>query len=483
LRRKIINAALWSATQSGGQAVVSFIVFLTLVRLLDPKSFGLVAMATVFTEFVLMFQDQGFGQAIVQKQKLEDAHLDTAFWVSLVTGCLLTACGIACAGPVSRLFGEPEVEPIVRWLSLGFLIVSLASTQNAILRRALKMKQLAIRSLSATVISGIVAIAMAVSGFGLWSLVARGLVATLVESVAVWFLSDWRPSFRYRWDYFIDLFTFGASIVGKRVITLLNHRCDTFLIGLFLGPTQLGFYTVACKLIFMLKDILTGITGPVALPAFARMQQDPDRLRRAFYEATRLTAVAAFPAFLGIAAVSHELVPALYGDRWIASIPVVQILALVGLLQTILYYHTSLLVAAGKPSWNLGVKLISALCNIAAMLVSVPWGIVVVAVAQVVSNYLSAPISLLAAQNCVPFKISEYLRQCSVPLFASLTMVVVVLGLQQVPVRIPGAYGQLTLLIVLGACVYSLALKLVAPTLTGQILELIRSARPQATET
>jgi PST family polysaccharide transporter len=483
VRTAIVNAVIWSATRTGGQAFVSFLVLVTLARLLDPKSFGLVAMATVFTELILMIQDQGFDQAIIQRQELEDTHLDTAFWVSLVTGCLLTGCGQAIAGPVSQFFGEPQVAPIVRWLSLCFLFVSVGSTQNAILRRSLKMKQLAVRSLSATVIGGCVAMGMALTGFGVWSLVARGLVSTLLESAIVWFLSDWRPRCRFRWHQFVELFTFGMSIVGKRIVTVVHRRCDAFVIGLFLGPTPLGYYTIGNKLIFTIRDLITGISGPVVLPAFSRMQHHPDRLLGAFLDATRLTSFVAFPAFLGLAAVGHVFIPALYGDRWAQSIPIVQMLALVGILEAVSYYHGSAMVAAGKPSWNLGVKLVTTACNVVALLIAARWGIVAVAAAFVISSFVAAPVSLLAVRRFVPFDLRTYLRQFVVPLMASSAMVAVVFGFRQVLAPIPGAHGQLGVLVVAGAVTYLLVLQVAAPSLTAQVVELLRLLRPHPKET
>jgi PST family polysaccharide transporter len=196
-----------------------------------------------------------------------------------------------------------------------------------------------------------------------------------------------------------------------------------------------------------------------------------------------LTSFVAFPAFLGLAAVGHVFIPALYGDRWAQSIPIVQMLALVGILEAVSYYHGSAMVAAGKPSWNLGVKLVTTACNVVALLIAARWGIVAVAAAFVISSFVAAPVSLLAVRRFVPFDLRTYLRQFVVPLMASSAMVAVVFGFRQVLAPIPGAHGQLGVLVVAGAVTYLLVLQVAAPSLTAQVVELLRLLRPHPKET
>ena len=159
----------------------------------------------------------------------------------------------------------------------------------------------------------------------------------------------------------------------------MMRRSDDVLIGYFLGPTLLGFYTIGYQLLLTIIKLVTEVSNSVAFPAFSRIQHKPERMRDAFYQVTQYTSLFAFPVFIGLAALAPELVPALFGEKWAPSIPVMQVLALIGVLQSVLFFNGSVIKASGKPSWQLGIMLLNALCSVIGFLLAVRWGIVAVA--------------------------------------------------------------------------------------------------------
>jgi len=195
LREQAVKGVVWSGIQNWGSSLLSVGVFLVLARLLDAQAFGLVALASAFTGLMVIFLRQGFSRAIIQRSDLQPGHLDTAFWINIAGGVVLTGAGMALAGLVSSVYGEPQLTPVIRWLSVGFLASALSATQEAVLQRRLNFKGLAMRSLVASLAGGVVGVGMAVSGFGLWSLVGQNLCAGLVGVVVLWRASEWRPGF------------------------------------------------------------------------------------------------------------------------------------------------------------------------------------------------------------------------------------------------------------------------------------------------
>jgi PST family polysaccharide transporter len=430
LRQKAALGVAWSVIQKWGREVITFITFVVLSRLLPPDAFGLVAMAAVFTAFIEIFLDQGFGAAIIQRSDLDGEHLDSAFWTNVVTGILLTIGSLAVSGLVAGFYHETRLTPILRWLSLSFILVSLSSTQIAILQRRLSFKSLAARSLVANLVGGIVGISMAFAGFGVWSLVGQSLANSLAAVIVLWTASKWRPRFRLSRKHFMDLFGFGISVVGEKILLFFTRRSDDFLIGYYLGPTMLGYYTIGYRLLLVLIRLVTGITNSVAFPTFSRIQGDPIRIRRAFYKATQYTSLLAFPAFIGLAALAPELVPTLFGEQWTPSIPVMRVLALIGILQSVLFFNGSVIKATGKPAWNLGIMFLTTVCSVIGFLIAVHWGIVAIAVSFVIAGYLVAPVSYAALYRLIKVDIKTYLRQFLAPLLASLLMVAAIQGLK-----------------------------------------------------
>jgi len=439
-----------------------------------------VALASVFTFFVKIFLDQGFSAAIVQRADLERAHLDTAFWTSVLAGILLTAGGIAVSGLVAAFFEQPSLAPILSWLSLGFLLDALSSTQVAILRRELAFKTLAARSIPATTAGGIVGVSMALAGFGVWSLVAQNLANALTGAIVLWRASDWRPRVNFSKKHFNELFVFGVSIVGTKILDFFYRRSDDFIIGYFLGPTLLGYYTIGYRLLLVMIRLLSGITNIVATPTFSRLQHKPERMRRAFYNVTQYTSLLAFPVFIGLGTLSPELIPALFGEKWAPSVPVMQILALIGILQSILVFNASVIKACGKPAWQFGITLLNAVCSVIGFLLAVRWGIVAVAASLVIVGYLLAPLSYIAVHRLIQIDFRLYLRQFVTPLFASSIMVIVIEGLKTVfqPQGF-NVYLQLSVYITAGGLTYLLVIGLAARSLCQQVLELVSLGVPR----
>lgn len=422
--------------------------------MLTPEDFGLVALASVYIAFLSIFVEQGFGDAIVQYPQIDREDLDTAFWTSLAFSVALSAGTILFASPIAHLFHEPALVGVIRWLSLSFISIALSSTQQAILRRELRFKELAIRTMLASLLGGIAGIIMAVAGYGVWSLVGQTLITSAAGVFVLWTVSDWRPGFRYSLPHFKGLFDFGSKMIVTNIANFFNRRLDDLLIGLFLGPTALGYYTIAYRLIQVLTQVFTSATTAVAFPAFSRIQHDDARLRRAFMQAISLTSMFAFPTFIGVSVLAPQIVLFIYGPQWENSIPVMRILPYIGIIHVTLYFHSALLLAKGKPDWRMLLALVHTAANVLFFAVSVRWGIVAVATAYVLQGYLLFPVDIWVTQKTLPFSLGKYLSRLAAPAISAVIMGFAITLMQQVRLISPSVLftGQhlLIQLIVLG---------------------------------
>jgi O-antigen/teichoic acid export membrane protein len=473
---------MWSGTQQWGERAISLVVVAILSRLLSVDAFGLVAYATVFIALIQTFLDQGFGDAIIQREDLDSEHLDTAFTSNIIAGSLFTLISISIAGFIAGIFREPRLIPIIKWLSLTFTLSGMSVTQQAILRRRLAFKELAIRSLIGVLAGGIVGITLAYLGYGVWSLVAQILVKGSVGVIVLWNVSKWRPHLKFSRTHFKDLFPFGLNIIGTNLLNFINRRADEALIGYFLGSTMLGFYTIAYKLLTIMIDLLTGVTTAVAYPAFSRMQEDRDRMRRGLYQATYYTSLISFPAFLGVAVLAPDLIVAVFGPQWLPSVPVMRVLSFIGILHSVFYFNCNVMLAAGKPSWRLGITLMNAVCNIIAFVIAVRWGIVAVAAAYVIRGYLLSPVPLWALKRLVRINIMEYLRQYKVALLGSILMIFTILIFQHFTNDILGLHARILTYVFIGTATYLLSIRIFDPSLSQQLFEFVRLVLPNLIE-
>lgn len=477
IKQKAIKGVIWSAIQNWGSQAGSLVVFFVLARLLKPADFGLVALAHAFLAFMQLFLEQGFAQAVIQREDLEPEHLDTAFWTSLTLGGLLTIIGVSVAGFAADGLKHPELTPIIQVLCVLFIISPLSRVQQAILERDFAYRAIALRYLLGVTVSGVVGVTLAVQGYGVWSLVCQQLVHEGVGALVLWVTSTWRPRLKFSRRHLKDLFSFGINILGFNFLNFFNTRINDFLIGYFLGVTALGYYSVAYRVLTVMTQLFIRTVRDVALPTFSRLQSEPERFRQAFYTATQLTSSITFPAFLGMATLAPELVLTLFGEKWMSTVPLLmQILAFMGMLRAVTFFKSSVFIAMGKPSWWFWLAVLNVVLNLLGFAIAYRWGITAVTLAYVIRGYIAFPVGQWAVSKLIHDPLLVYLRQFVAPIVCSLTMAIAILVIKQ-PLsnwlNPPGLIGVCSLL---GAIVYVMALRLFAPKLFRQLLELARLA-------
>lgn len=476
LRRLATKGVVWSAVQTLGSRLLTVATFVILARLLDPRSFGLVAFASVAIAFLTIFVQQGFGQALVQTPELEKRHLDTAFWVSMGFSLLLSGVVVGLSWPLARLFHLPEVAPVLQVLSLGFILSGLSSTQIAILQRRMEFRSLAIRLTLGNFVGALVGIVAALLGAGVWSLVAQTLCAAAVGVVVVWTASGWRPGLSVTKATYTELFRFSRNVLGQNVAGFFLRRTDDFFIGAFLGPVLLGVYTVAFRLLIVMLDVSIGTVQAVTLPTFARLQHDIGRLRRAYFAATRVSAVVALPTFCFVLAAAPEVIHVFFGPHWNASVPVMRVLALMGVANTLTSFNGTVLTAVGRPDLTLRFVLIASVANVVGVAIAVHWGILAVAAALVARNVLvGSPMSIHYVKRTLGFGYAEYFRNYAAPALASVVMVGVVLA-THVGLADVGNLARLAVMLAVGAAVYLAVIRLLDRRLLRELTGYARGA-------
>ncbi|MEL7069938.1 MAG: lipopolysaccharide biosynthesis protein [Cyanobacteria bacterium J06581_3] len=422
LRKKTIKGIIWSSAESWGTQATQLLTFLVLARLLNPETFGLVSMSNVFIHFVLSVLNFGFSEAIIQRQDLESKHLNTAFWTNVGLGCFLTILGVSLAGTVADFFSEPQLVPIIQWLSLNILIRSFVAIQEAIQRRELLFKNLAVRQLIGVLAGCIAGLIMAVSGFGVWSLVVQTLLTSTVAMILLWKISSWRPQIEFSIQHFKELFSFGSSVIGINILMFFNLRSDDLLIGYFLGPVSLGYYTVAYKLLVTLNQLIAEAVRKVAMPAFSKLQSEPKKMQEAFYKASRLMSFLSLPLYFSAAILAPEIVLALFGTEWLPSVPVMQVLAFVGIFRAVADLVGPVIMAVGKPLWNLYLLIAASITKVVAFLIFVHWGIVSTAVGLLVAVVLIMPVRLSTLFTLIGAQWKSYVAQFILPFLSSFAM-------------------------------------------------------------
>lgn len=420
LKKQAAQGVMWIAFQGVVMRGLSTAVFFVLARLLDPSAFGLMALVSAAVELIDVLTNTGFNSAIVQRKEVEEAHLNTAFWFGLALKCFMTLLMVLGAPLLAALYDKPEMVPLMRALSVVFILKAFAATQIAILTREMNFRLLSVRTISAMLSGAAVGLAMALLGYGIWSLVMQQITAAVVGTLALWWVADWRPKWSFSMPHLRQLYSFGFNLTLTNIIFYVRRNGDELLIGYFLSTTVLGYYVIALKLIKVITEYLTNSISGVLLPTLSKLQDQPSKVRQALYSVTKYTSMISFPVFLFFIPAAPDVVPFVFGDDWNESIPLMQIVAVSGIINSVFKYNGSIMLAMNKPQWATRLHFFDAVTNTLLLLVAIPFGITAVVVATVARAFLISPLPLHYLKKLVKLDYKYYLRQFAAPMAAAL---------------------------------------------------------------
>jgi PST family polysaccharide transporter len=448
------RTAIWSAVENGGLAFVSFASLVVYSRYLSPSDFGLFSIVLSLVELAGVLVTHLFHDALVQKPELTREHFDTAFTTTLVLSFVLLGAAIVLGPFFARTVGHPEAGKVLAWTALVFPFTALSATIVPWQRRRLEVRSLAVRSLVGRLSGAAIGILLVVLGAGLWGLVAQSVLVALSGSVLLWWLATERPRLRFSLRALKSLLGFGALTVGSMLLNTGIGRLYTIVVGISLGTQAAGYLNLAFRAVDVFWSIAATAVSQVAFPVFARLQLDAKRLHRAYTSAVEFTCLALYPCFIGIGVVAPELVELLFGQKWLVSVPYVQVLAALIILRAPRQLGRPLLTAVGRPQDAL-IGLVAELILVAALLVFPG------------ARSLTLAMAIWAAREALSFPLVAYLVKKGTgvgylsqvagarsALLSSLAVVIAV-GLVRRLVPIPGGPGlRLVVFASVGAAAY-----------------------------
>jgi O-antigen/teichoic acid export membrane protein len=451
----VLRGLVWKGSSQVFLQLSRIVVALVLARLLAPHDYGVAGMVLVVSSLVLVFSDVALGAALVQRRELSEADRSTVFWTSVGVGVVCTSLGIAVSGPVAGFYGEPSVAPLLAALSVGFLVNALATTQEALLVRELGFRRLELRMMGGTLAGAVVGIGLAALGYGAWAIIGQQLAIGVVSTGLIWLASPWRPRLLFSLASLRDLGGFSANVFGQRILFYLHRNADNLLVGRFIGAAALGTYALAYNVMLVPFSRVGGPVQDVLFPTFSRLQDEPERIAAIWVRATRLVGAITVPALAGLVAVAPDFVQVVLGDRWHRMVPVLQILAWVGLLQSLQTLNSNILQALDRTATLLRYAIAFFAAHLLAFVVGLHWGIVGVAAAYAVSSTVVEPLYAWITTRTVGISLGRLAGSLRGVAAASLLMAGCVLGLRLLLERegVPPAV-RLVLCVLAGAAVY-----------------------------
>ena len=394
LGQRAARGAVLTLSAQALRVLVQLVSVVVLARLLTPHDYGLVAMVLAIIGVGEIFRDFGLSSAAVQAPSLSVAQRTTLFWVNSAIGAALALLVVLLAPLLAAFYGEPQLEGIARMLAPVFLANGLATQYRASLVRDLRFRALAVADIASAVLGLGSAIAAAVAGLGFGALVLQQLVQAVALLIILAVAARWLPGVPRPGTPVRGLLGFGGALVGSQLVGYVANNVDSVIIGLRFGAGPLGIYSRAFQLLMTpLNQVRSPLTS-VALPVLSRLADDASRFERYVSLGQRALGYTLVAGLGLVAAAAEPLTEVLLGPQWLNAAPVLRLLAVAGVFQTLAFVGYWVYLARGLTTTLLHYSIASAVIRVSCVLVGSLGGIVGVALGYAIAPAVSWPLSL-----------------------------------------------------------------------------------------
>jgi O-antigen/teichoic acid export membrane protein len=454
IRAQVRTGLLWTAGARLLSQVFTWAITIIVIRLLNPGDYGLLAMATVFTAFLLLMAELGLGPAIVQAPDIEEVGLQRVFGAVLLMNGILLLLLYFAAPFIAAFFDESRLTPIVRVLALQFVPIAFSVIPNALLQRKLDFRRQSLIAFLSAVVSSVLTLVLAFAGLGVWALVWGSVAASFCTAIALNIVSPFKRWPRVSLRGTRSLMVFGGNVTASRLLWFFYSQADVLIAGRILGKELLGYYSLSMHLASMPVQKISSIINEVAFPAFSRVQGNRDVVVSNVLKAFRVLCFVGFPFFFGISSIAPEVVVLLLGPQWTSAIFPLQVLALIMPLRLISNFLPSASDAIGRP--DVSVKNLAWACLIMpiAFFIGSYWGLVGMTLAWAFAFPIVFLSNVTRALGALGLPVSAFLRVAAVPAVSSVCMYAMVAAARTLTLQ-TYSVGKLVALIAVGVSTYA----------------------------
>lgn len=355
---KVIRGGGWVYGRMLFTNVMNLGVMVILARQLSPVDFGLVALAQVLTRFLSFLASDSVNQYVIyDNQPGREERVHAAFWMDLFLSCAATVIGLLLIPLVAGFYTEPGLGAVLGWILCRLPLDSLSKVPDALIKKNLDFKKLEIRDTILEIFIAIASVGMALSGWGVWSLVLPGFFASPIRAILIFFISPWKPRFEFNFRTWPRIFSYSASVMGGTVLSYSISEGDTLLVGKLMGSYNLGIYNLAWQSANLVGRTIVSLSNKLTFPALAAAMGDTQRLRAGMEKIFRVLAVSTFPLLIGLFVVADDFILAVYGPQWADAILPLRILIVYALRYAIGSPTGAVYKAIGRPDIGLKIML------------------------------------------------------------------------------------------------------------------------------
>lgn len=471
LKEKTARGLLWGAFSSGSTQVLNIVIGIFLARRLSHDDYGIVAMLTIFTAIATNIQDSGFTNALINQKQTDHRDLNSVFWFNVLTSICLYLLLFFCSPLIAAFFRQPCLVELSRLVFLTFVIAALGIVHNAYLTKHLMNREKAVIGVVALVVSGCVALVLAYSGCGYWSIAWQQVSFNLVVLLGRLYYTPWHPTLHIDFSPVRRMFPFSVRILVTSIINTLSNNVLTLIFGRLYQASQLGVFNQAYQWDFKAHSFMNMTIAQVAQPVLATLNDEADRQLRAFRKMLRFAAFLSFPLMFGLAMVSEEFIVLTITEKWLPSVPFLRVLCVSGAFAPFYELYRNLAISEGRSDIYMRCNVAQILLLLLLIMAVHPWGIWGMVVAYASLNILWLLVWQLATGRLTGLRLVDALCDVMPFLLAAAAVMAVTFWLTA------GIGNRLLLLsvrVVLAAVLYVLIMKVARVKMLDECIAFIK---------
>ncbi len=419
---KVIGGLFWKFMERISAQLVTFIVSIVLARLLTPEDYGTITMVTVFISIANVFVSSGFGTALIQKKNADDIDFSSVFFFNILFSVCIYVFLWLCAPYIAVFYNMPILVSVLRVLSLKIILAGVNSVQQAYVSRHMIFKRFFWSTLIGTIVSALVGIVMAIYGFGVWALVAQYLVNSFIGTVVLWFTVKWRPVFKFSVKRLKGLISFGWKILADNLITTFYDNLKSLVIGKKYTSSDLAYYSKGIQFPNLFVSNINYSISAVLFPALSQMQDDYSAIRRGMQKSIRMSSFFLIPLMTGMFVVASGLIEILLTEKWLPCVIFLRIACIYYAFYPITTANLQAINAIGRSDVSLRLTLIKKMLGIALILIAMKFGVVAIAVSDVIGTLLAVFINTYYNNKFFKYSLFEQILDILPSLVCSLIM-------------------------------------------------------------
>lgn len=454
LSGRVASGVAWSISEKAGSMLLQAVVSIVVANILVPLDLGIMAVLTVFTALAQVVVDSGFSQTLIRKARPAEGDYKAVFRFNIVTSLILYALLTALSPLAARYYGWPELARVAPVLFLLLPVNALCVIQNTIMVREFRFARLSAITFASSLASGIVAVVMAVSGCGIWSLVGQRVSMMAVKAALLWSSSTWRPRAACKASSLREMAPYSLRLMATDIITALYNNIAQLFIGKIYSGDALGCFNQAQKLKDMPVNSAMQSIQSVTFPALSRIGGDKAKFAEGYRRVIMVTAFVMFPAMAGLIATADDIYTLLLKPDWRPAIPYFRIMCLAGIFYPLSMIAYNILKVKSDGGIILRLEIVKRAMTTLILIVTIPRSVEAVAWGLAASAACEATVNMLAARRYASLGIARTLRTLLPIAVLTLSMYAAVVCVAHLAAHWH-VVARLAAEIVLGATVYA----------------------------